>query len=245
MRDVIGIVTVVVAAVVLGGCGSDQRGPGQETSPSGAVSATTGSAGTQPPTRRPPGATTPPTVQGRPQVSGVPRSPPLPGPGPQAPPPAAPRMQLTGLGLGGVPVGSTLKDFARALRRSPAPMNADDRSVFANHACVVRQLEGLGGVGFMVIGGSPDGQVRRISIEAGSGIRTDKGIEVGSSLRAVRALHGPGLDEPFDHFPVGGDAVLEPARAKRYLAFIGDKQGRVVEMRVGFKPEVLSPEGCV
>jgi len=147
--------------------------------------------------------------------------------------------------LGGVPVGSTLDEFAQALGRSPTPISATDRSVFADHSCVVRQLARLRGVGLMVIGDDPDGQVRRISIEAGSDIRTDTGIGLGSSLDAVRAEYGPGLDEPFDHFPVGGDAVLVRAGANRYLVFIGDDRDRVVEMRLGYQPEALSPEGCV
>jgi hypothetical protein len=96
----------------------------------------------------------------------------------------------------------------------------------------------------MVIGDDPDGPVRRISIAVGSDIRTDTGIGLGSSLRAVRAAYGRGLDEPFDHYPVGGDAVLVRAGANRYLAFIGDDQNKVVELRLGFKPEVLYPEGC-
>jgi hypothetical protein len=97
----------------------------------------------------------------------------------------------------------------------------------------------------MVVGDDPTGRVRRISIVAGSDIRTDTGIGLGSSLQAVRVAYGHGLDEPFDHFPIDGDAVLVRADANRYLAFIGDSRDRVVEVRLGFKPEVLYPEGCV
>lgn len=241
------MVAVTVTAVVLAGCGStpDQvtasqtptQTPSQVTSPHAPSTAGTGSSTASP--RR---GTPPRTGQAPAQVPGVPRS----GPLPQRPllPPAAPGPRLTGLGLGGVPVGATLKEFARALRRVPVPMNADDRSVFASHSCAIRQLQGLSGVGFMVIGDDPDGQVRRISIGAGSDVRTDKGAGVGTSLGAVRAVSGRGIDEPFEHFPVGGDAVLVRGVANRYLAFIGDKQDRVVEIRLGTKPEVLSPEGC-
>jgi hypothetical protein len=154
-------------------------------------------------------------------------------------------MLLTRQGLGGVPVGSTLGKFAEALGGSPAPMSATDRSILADHSCVIRQLARLRGVGLMVVGDDPAGRVRRISIVAGSDIRTDAGIGLGSSLQAVRAAYGHGLDEPFDHFPVDGDAVLVRADANRYLAFIGDSRDRVVELRLGFKPEVLYPEGCV
>jgi hypothetical protein len=143
-----------------------------------------------------------------------------------------------------VPVGATLDEFAETLGRSPAPMNATDRSLFADHMCVIRQLVRLRGVGLMVIGDDPEGQVRRISIGAGSEIRTGNGIGIGSSLDAVRTAYGRGLDEPFDHFPVGGDAVLVRAGTNLYLAFIGDDRDRVVELRLGYKPEVLSPEGC-
>jgi hypothetical protein len=144
-----------------------------------------------------------------------------------------------------VPVGATLDEFATAFGRSPTPMSATDRSVLADHSCVVRQLAGIRGVGLMVIGDDPDGQVRRVSIMAGSDIRTDAGIGVGSSLDAVRAAYGTGLDEQFEHFPVGGDAVLVRAGANLYLVFIGDDRDRVVELRLGYKPEVLDPEGCV
>ena len=223
MRNVLRMAVLVVAAVVLAGCTST---PSQEIS-----------APPPTPTRTP---TATPTVQGPPQSVPAPRSSPTPQPRP------SPRgLLLTRQGLGGVPVGATLDEFAKALGRSPTPMSATDRSVFADHSCVVRQLARLRGVGLMVIGDDPDGQVRRISIAAGSDIRTDAGIGLGSSLDAVRAAYGPGLDEPFDHFPVGGEAVLVRAGSDVFLAFVGDERDRVVEMRLGFKPEVLAPEGCV
>jgi hypothetical protein len=144
-----------------------------------------------------------------------------------------------------VPVGATLREFAKAFGRSPTPMSAADRSILADHSCVIRQLNGVRGVGLMVIGKDPGGKVRRISLATGSYIRTDTGIGLGSSMDKVRAAYGPGLDEPFDHFPVGGDAVLIHVRPNVYLAFIGDTKDRVVEVRLGFKPEALNPEGCV
>ena len=153
-------------------------------------------------------------------------------------------MLLTPQGLGGVPIGATLAEFAKALGRSTTPMSATDRSVFADHSCVIRQLDRLPGVGLMVIGKDPEGQVRRISVEAGSDLRTDKGIGLGSSLAAVRAAYGQGLDEPFDHFPVGGDAVLVRA-GDLHQVFIGDDRDRVVELRLGYRPEALYSEGCV
>ena len=124
-------------------------------------------------------------------------------------------------------------------------MSPTDRSLFTDHRCVIRQLARLRGVGLMVIGDDPDGQVRRISIGAGSDIRTDTGIGIGSSLDSVRTTYGPGLNEPFDHFPPGGDAVLVRADSNLYLVFVGDDHDRVVELRLGYKPEVLDPEGCV
>ena len=166
-------------------------------------------------------------------------------PTPRQDSPSARRPLLTRQGLGGVPVGATLDEFAATLGRSPTPMNANDRSVFTDHRCVVRQLARLRDLGLMVIGDDPSGQVRRISIGAGSDIRTDAGIGIGSSLDAVRTAYGPGLDEPFDHFPPGGDAVLVRAGGNLYLAFLGDDHDRVVELRLGYKPEVLDPEGCV
>lgn len=216
MRNVMRIVAVSVAAVVLVGCSST---PSRETPASGSASATTGPAATPTPTP------TPTTTSQQPQPS--PRT-----------------VLLTPQGLGGVPVGATLAEFAKALGRSPTPMSPTDRSVFADHSCVIRQLDRLPGVGLMVIGDDPEGQVRRISVEAGSDLRTDAGIGLGSSLAAVRAAYGQGLDEPFDHFPVGGDAVLVRA-GDLYQVFIGDDRDRVVELRLGYKPEALYSEGCV
>ena len=173
-----------------------------------------------------------------------PASIPTPTPKSQQPQPSPRTLLLTAQGLGGVPVGVTLAEFAKALGRSPTPMSATDRSVFADHSCVIRQLDRLPGVGLMVIGKDPEGQVRRISVEAGSDLRTDKGIGLGSSLAAVRAVYGQGLDEPFDHFPVGGDAVLVRA-GDLHQVFIGDDLDRVVELRLGYRPEALYSEGCV
>ena len=219
MRNVLRMGVLVVAALVLAGCTST---PSQEIS------------------APPPTPTAPPTVKSSPQSVPAPRSSPTSQPRP------SPRgLLLTRQGLGGVPVGATLDEFAKGLGRSPTPMSATDRSVFADHSCVVRQLTRLRGVGLMVIGDNPDGQVRRISVAGGSDIRTDAGIGLGSSLDAVRSAYGPGIDEPFDHFPVGGDAVLVRAVSNVYLAFIGDERDQVVEMRLGFKPEILDPEGCV
>lgn len=227
------VITLALAAVVLVGCTSTSS---QEHAISRSASATTGPATTD---AQIPAPTAPSTVVASPPPTGAPRSsPPRPRPSPR-------RLLLTPHGLGGVPVGATLKRFAKALGRSPTPMNATERSVFADHSCVIRQLAGLRGVGLMVIGDDPDGQVRRISIFAGSDIRTDTRIGLGSSLDAVRAAYGPGLGEPFDHFPVGGDAVLVRAGANVYQVFVGDDRGRVVELRLGYKPEALYPEGCV
>lgn len=231
MKNVIRMAAVAVVAVVLAGCTTSSR---LEPSASGTGSGTTGSAVTSAPT-----PTLTPTAGVSPRPNGVPRSSP-----PEQPRPSAPRVLLTPQGLGGVPVGARLGAFAEALGGSATPMNTAARSGFATHSCVIRELSRLRGVGFMVIGDDPAGQVRRISIFAGSDIRTDTGIGLGSSLDAVRAAYGPGLDEPFDHYPVGGDAVLVRVRANLYLVFIGNDKGRVVELRLGFKPEATYPEGC-
>jgi len=215
MRTVMRVVLLGLAAMVLAGCASTSNRE---------VSAPTATPTTVP--------TATPTVGEPPQSTRAPR-------------PSARGALLTRDGLGGVPVGATLDEFARALGGSPTPMSATDRSVFTDHSCVVRRLAQLPGVGLMVTGDDPEGRVRRISFGAGSGIRTDAGIGPGSSLDAVRAAYGPGLDEPFDHFPVGGDAVLVRAGGDLFLVFITDDRDRVVELRLGFKPEVLNPEGCV
>ena len=132
------------------------------------------------------------------------------------------------------------REVRRGPRQAPAPMSATDRSILADHSCVIRQLARLRGVGLMVVGDDPAGRVRRISIVAGSDIRTDAGIGLGSSLQAVRAAYGHGLDEPFDHFPVDGDAVLVRADANRYLSLHRDSPGTSWSNLAGvLPPEVL------
>lgn len=230
MPTVSAAIAVAIAAVALAGCASRS---GQEPSVSRLPSAATGAAATQAPT-----STATPTVADSAPSTGAPSSSP-------SSRPAARTVLLTGQGLGGVPVGAALKEYAVALGGSPTPLSATDKSVFADHSCVIRQLSGVPGVGLMVIGDDPDGQVRRVGIMVGSDIRTDTGIALGSSLARVRAAYGPGLDEPFDHYPVGGDAVLIRTGDNLYLAFIGDAQDQVVELRLGYRPEALYPEGCV
>ena len=233
------LITLTLGAVVLAGCSSTS---GRTTAASSA-SATTGPSATD--ARTPPTPTpTPARSQARPTAGTTAHSTGAPRSGQTQPQPLPQELVLTKQGLGSVPVGAGLEKFAEAFG-APTPMSATDRSVFADHSCVIRQLSGVRGVGLMVIGDNPGGQVRRIGITAGSAVRTDTGIGLGSSLDAVRSAYGPGLDEPFDHFPVGGDAVLVRAGANRYLAFIGDERDRVVELRLGFRPEVLNPEGCV
>ena len=226
---------IALVAATLAGCTS---------SPDGAPSALP-----TPTTTTAPTATTGPVTTAAPVSPAATRAEASPHTTGAVSPPSQPsprQLLLTGRGLGGVPVGATLEEFAEALGRSPAPMSAMDRSVFADHRCVIRQLAGLLGVGFMAIGDDPEGKVRLISVH-GSGVRTDRGIRLGSRLEEVRAAYGPGLDEPFDHYPIGGDAVLVRAGAGTglYLAFIGDDRDRVMEFRLGYKPEVLYPEGCV
>lgn len=223
-------ITIVLMAATLAGCTST---PAEAPSALPTPTATTAPVATA----APPAPTATTTAEVSPHSTGA-----------VSPPSERSRRQLllTRRGLGGVPVGATLEEFAEALGTSAAPMSAMDRSVFADHRCVIRQLAGLRGVGFMVIGDDPEGEVRLISVH-GSGVRTDRGIRFGSRLDEVRAAYGPGLDEPFDHYPVGGDAVLVRAGAGSglYLAFIGDDRDRVVEFRLGYKPEVRYPEGCV
>ncbi|HEX2704825.1 MAG TPA: hypothetical protein VHM65_03640, partial [Candidatus Lustribacter sp.] len=145
-----------------------------------------------------------------------------------------------------VPVGATLGRFAQALGRTPTPMSAMEEATFTERRCAFRRLDGLPGVAFMVIDDDPVGTVRVIGVGERSDMSTDTGIRLGDHLDEVRAIYGQGLNEPFDHYPVGGQAVLVRADATSgvYWAFIGDQGDLVVDFRLGLKPEVLSPEGC-
>ena len=233
MMTMMRLLAVALAAAAVVGCSSTS-----DREPSTPATASTGPGATD----RAAATTAAPAPSGSPIATPSPRpSRPSPSQSPTR------RWLLTGQGLGGVPVGSTLGEFAEAFDRSAAPMSAAERSLFDEHRCAIRRLARLPGVGFMVIGDDPAGRVRRISIEQGSDVRTDTGIRLGSSLAEVRTDYGPGLEEPFDHYPVGGDAVLirSGPGSDLYLAFIGDDRDRVVEVRIGYKPEVLNPDGCV
>jgi hypothetical protein len=245
------VMVVLVVALVVGSCGNgDEISLGSITTKTVADSASTTkpaaadtSESAEPATATitmgPPGSATPPlaTTATASTVEASPSRPPT----ASAPQP----LLLTAQGLGGVPIGDTLDEFAQGLARSVTPMTSSDKSIFAEHQCVVRRLDGLDGVWFMVTGTNPVGPVRRISIGAGSSISTDRGIELGDGLDDVREAYGAGLNEPFDHHPIGGDAVLVSAGSEAYLVFIGDEEARVIEFRLGYKPEALYPEGCV
>ena len=157
-------------------------------------------------------------------------------------PPGVARSQplvLTYEGMAGVPVGSTLDEFAAALDRSPTPMSASDRGMFTDYRCVYRQFVGLPGVGFMVIGDDPAGQVRLIAIGPESTVRTTAGIGPGSSLDDIRAAYGPQVERQVEH------SIQVRAGSGRYFQFTGDDQDQVVTFTLGLKPEVDYYDGCV
>ena len=81
----------------------------------------------------------------------------------------------------------------------------------------------------------------RISIQGGSDIRTYTGIGLGSNLQAVRAVYGHDLDEPFDHLPIDGDAVLVRACANRYLVNGPSRLAVLPGRRWGLSPLTRAP----
>jgi hypothetical protein len=94
----------------------------------------------------------------------------------------------------------------------------------------------------MVIGEDPKG---RSAGSASCRVPTSVPTPGSGSAAAwtTSAVYGPGLDEPFDHYPVGGDAVLvrTGSGSSLYLAFIGNDRDRVVEFRLGYKPIGTEP----
>jgi hypothetical protein len=158
---------------------------------------------------------------------------------------AASRSTLTGSGIAGVAVGSPVGDFASAFDTSVAPMSAMDRTVFAERRCVVRRLDGVRGLGLMVTDDHPAGPARALLVGTGSTIRTSAGIGVGSRMTRAHTAYGDGLDIRFDHYPEDGETlVVAGGRPGSLLVVIGDVRGQVVELRLGFRPEVLASEGC-
>ena len=156
------------------------------------------------------------------------------------------RPVLTWTGLAGVPLGSRLSAFATLLRHEPSALTAADRQVLAEHRCVIRTLSGERGVGLKVIGTDPAGQVRVISLTDGSAIRTSSGVRLGDRLDDVRRTYRAWVvPEPFDFHPDDGSAFAATAANGARWVFIADHTGRLVEIRLGFRPEVYDPEGCV
>jgi hypothetical protein len=156
------------------------------------------------------------------------------------------QVVLTSSGLGGVPLGSPLSAFATRLGHEPSPLTATDRQVLAEHRCVVRSLSGEPGLGLKVIGTDPAGQVQVISLTDGSPIRTSAGVALGDSMvDARRAYRTSVVQEPFDFHPDDGSAFAASAAHGARWVFIANHDGRLVEIRLGFRPDVYAPEGCV
>ena len=234
MMTMMRLLAVALAAAAVVGCSSSSN-----REPSTPATASTG-----------PGATDrAAATTAAPGPSGSTIATPSPRPSRPSPNPSHPRAGAAAhpAGIGGVPVGSTLGEFAEALDRSPVPMSAAERSVFDEHRCAIRRLARLPGVGFMVIGDDPAGRVGRIH-RAGLGCPHRHG-------NSARQQPGRGPKYRVRARPRG--AIRSLSRRWRrllirsgpgsdlYLAFIGDDRDRVVEVRIGYTLEVLNPEGCV
>jgi hypothetical protein len=125
-------------------------------------------------------------------------------------------------------------------------LNATDQQVLVGHGCVVRRLEGEQGLTLMVLGADAEGPVQVIGLSAGSRIRTSAGIGMGDSLDRVRRAYGAFLiAEAFDFWPADGHALTARAAAGARWVFIADHRNRIVEIRLGLRPAVYYPEGCV
>ncbi len=237
IRRAVVIAATVAVAAGLAGCGSGSES-GRSTAAPGATPpgtrTTTPSSGTQ----IPPSATTTGSDPAGSAVGSPDSSTGSGGSGSQ--------VVLTWTGLDGVPLGSRLSAFATRLGHEPSALTAADRQVLAEHRCVVRTLSGERGVGLKVIGTDPAGQVSVISLTDGSRIRTSTGVRLGDRMvDARRAYRTWVVQEPFDFHPVDGSAFAASAAHGARWVFIADHGGRLVEIRLGFRPEVYDPEGCV
>jgi hypothetical protein len=64
-------------------------------------------------------------------------------------------------------------------------------------------------------------------------------------MTRAHTAYGDGLEIRFDDYPEDGETiVVAGGRPGSLLVVIGDVRGRVVELRLGFRPEVLASEGC-
>jgi hypothetical protein len=152
---------------------------------------------------------------------------------------------LTWTGLAGVRVGSHVPAFAAALRHRLSPLDATNRQTLAEHRCAYRELSGLPGLRLRVTGADAEGPVQVISLSQGSRIETSAGIALGDSLEEVRRAYGAFLlDEKFDFWPADGHALTAQATDGARWVFIADNKNQLVEIRLGFTPDVFAPEGC-
>lgn len=152
---------------------------------------------------------------------------------------------LTWVGLAGVRLGANAPAFATALGHELGALDATDRQLLTDHRCLIRGLSGVEGLALMVIGADANGPVRVISLFGGNRIRTSAGIGLGDSLDDVRQVYGSFLvDRSFDFWPEDGRALTAQATDGARWVFIADNRNKVVEIRLGFNPEVYNPEGC-
>jgi hypothetical protein len=91
------------------------------------------------------------------------------------------RSPLTVDGWGGVRIGMTQAEVAKALNTRLTGEAIDDENV-----CVEKQAKGLPAMRFMF----EDRRLTRISIAEGSGITTPRGIGPGATATAVRKAYG-------------------------------------------------------
>lgn len=95
-----------------------------------------------------------------------------------------------------------------------------------------------------------DGRLTRISLGAGSRVRTDRGIGVGDRVEAVRAAYGADVESsPHAYWPAPAAYLVvwttpPPGPDARGVLYEVDAEGRVAHVRAG-GPSIEHPEGCV
>ena len=152
---------------------------------------------------------------------------------------AASPWRLSPYGLGPLEVGMTADRAARVvgLRGTPRPGVGGDESCWELQAG-----PRLPGVWMMI----QHGLVVRVSLGKGSRLRTERGLGLGDTERAVWAAYGPNLRvQPNAYASPPAHYLTWTVPDRGYaIKFSTDVRGRVTEIDAGRPGPVAAPEGC-